>query len=122
VQPAPAGGHYLYIDGEKHYVPESATLKVKPGDTVEAGDTLTGGVPHPAEIIRHKGIGEGRRYFVQAMRDAMRDSGITAHRRNIELVARGLIDHVKMTDEWGDHLPDDVVGYNALERRWEPRE
>lgn len=122
IQPAPAGGHYLYIDGEKHYVPESATLKVKPGDVVEAGDVLTSGVPHPAEIIRHKGIGEGRRYFVQAMVGAMRDAGITAHRRNVELVARGLIDHVKMTDEWEDYLPDDIVGYNALERRWKPRE
>ncbi|NBT76217.1 MAG: hypothetical protein EBT15_09680 [Betaproteobacteria bacterium] len=122
VRPAPQGGHYVQINGQDHYVPTERELAVKKGDDLEAGDVLSDGMPNPAEIVRHKGVGEGRRYFVQAMRQVMGNSGITAHRRNIELLARGLVNHVRMTDEYGDYAPDDVVPYSAIERNWTPRD
>ena len=122
VRPAAQGGYYVKIDGQDHYVSADSAVTVKKGDILEAGDTLSDGMPNPAEIVRHKGIGEGRRYFVQAMRDVFKNSGITAHRRNVELVARGLINHVRMEDEYGDFVPDDVVPYSVLERNYRPRE
>ena len=79
-------------------------------------------LPNPAKIVEHKGIGEGRRYFTEAFRDATASAGIPAHRRNIELLARGLINHVRLTDEVGDHVPEDVVPYSTLERNYQPRE
>jgi hypothetical protein len=121
VRAAPQGGFYVQVDGENHYIPADRQVSVKKGDTLEAGDVLSDGMPNPAEIVRHKGVGEGRRYFVQAMRQVLSNSGITAHRRNIELVARGLINHVRMTDEHGDYAPDDIVPYSMLERNWKPR-
>jgi DNA-directed RNA polymerase subunit beta' len=121
VAEAPQGGHFVHVDGKQHYVPEGYEVSVKPGDTVEAGDVMTDGIPNPAEIVRHKGIGEGRRYFLAAMRDTYRNSGMSANRRNIELLARGLIDHVRLTDEHGDYVPDDVVPYSTLEANWESR-
>jgi DNA-directed RNA polymerase beta' subunit len=122
IRPAPQGGYYVQINGQDHYVPTERTLAVKKGDELEAGDVISDGMPNPAEIVRHKGVGEGRRYFVQAMRQVMGNSGITAHRRNIELLARGLVNHVRLTDEYGDYVPDDVVPYSAIERNWTPRE
>jgi len=122
IRPAPQGGHYVQINGQDHYVPTERALSIKKGDELEAGDVLSDGMPNPSEIVRHKGIGEGRRYFVQAMRQVMGNSGITAHRRNIELLARGLVNHVRLTDEYGDYVPDDVVPYSAIERNWTPRE
>lgn len=121
ITPAPQGGHYVHLGSEKHYVPASLAVSVKRGDEVEAGDVLSAGVPHPAEIVRHKGIGEGRRYFAWAFRKALQDSNTYGNRRNIELLARGLINHVRLTDEIGDWSPDDVVPYNVVERQWEPR-
>lgn len=121
IRPAPQGGNYVQIGGQEHYVPVGRELSVKKGDEVEAGDVLTDGMPSPAEIVRHKGVGEGRRYFVQALRQVMDNSGITTHRRNIELLSRGLINHVRLTDEYGDHVPDEVVPYSMLERHWQPR-
>jgi hypothetical protein len=109
------------INGQDHYVPTGVAVTVKRGDAVEAGDVVSEGMPSPKEIVAHKGIGEGRRYFVQAMKQVMNNSGITAHRRNIELLSRGLINHVRMTDEHGDYLPDDVVPYSMIERHWQPR-
>jgi DNA-directed RNA polymerase subunit beta' len=121
IRPAAQGGSYVVINGQDHYVPTGVAVTVKRGDTVEAGDVVSEGMPSPKEIVAHKGIGEGRRYFVQAMKQVMGNSGITAHRRNIELLSRGLINHVRMTDEYGDYLPDDVVPYSMIERNWQPR-
>lgn len=122
ITPAPAGGYFVTIGGQPHYVGAGFDVKVKRGDTVEAGDILSDGIPNPAEIVKHKGVGEGRRYFVKAFRDAYKDANITANRRNIELVTRGLVNHVRVTDEFGQYVPDDVVQYSTLERDYEPRD
>ena len=121
VTPAPTGGYYIDIAGEKHYVMPGYDVRVKRGDTVEAGDILSEGIPNPAEIVKYKGIGEGRKYFIDTFADAYRRSGAGANRRNIELVTRGLIDHVEMLEEDDDHVPGDVVSYQRLESTWKPR-
>lgn len=36
-------------------------------------------------------------------------------------MSRGLINHVRLTDEYGDYAPDDVVPYSTIERNWKPR-
>lgn len=118
---APQGGKNVTVNGHDHYVPEDQELRVKPGDLVEAGDPLSDGIPRPDELVKHKGIGEGRRQFIKIFGDAYRGAGMSAHRKNIELLARGLIDHVEMQDEWGHYLPDDIVPYSAIESAWEPR-
>jgi DNA-directed RNA polymerase subunit beta' len=122
VEAAPAGGQYVTIGNEKHYVGEGFGLSVKKGDKVEAGDVISEGFPNPALITRYKGVGEGRRYFINAFADAMRNSGMRANRRNIELLSRGLINHVRLTDEIGDFAPDDVVSYSTLANSYRPRE
>jgi hypothetical protein len=122
IEQAPQGGLYIAVGDHRHYAAPGLAPLVRPGDEVEAGDVLSEGVPNPAEIVRHKGVGEGRAYFVRAFHDGFRRSGLNAHRRNIELVARGLINHVRLTEEHGRYSPDDVVEYHRLERDWSPRE
>lgn len=121
VDKAPQGGHYVHIAGEPHYVGGDYSVTVQPGDDVEAGDTISEGIPNPSEIVKHKGIGEGRAYFVRAFHKALKDSNTSANRRNLELLSRGLINHVRLDDEIGDWNPDDVVPYQLLERGWQPR-
>jgi DNA-directed RNA polymerase subunit beta' len=121
IVPAPQGGQFVVINGQKHYVAPGFDPQVKQGDKVEAGDVISEGIPNPAEIVKHKGIGEGRRYFVRAFTDAYRDAGLGVHRRNVELMSRALIDHVELLDEDDEHSPGDVVPYNQLEKTWTPR-
>lgn len=121
VEPAPHGGTYVSIEGQKHYVGTGFAVHVKPGDVVEAGDVLSEGIPNPADIVRHKGIGEGKRYFTYQFRKAYKDSGLPIHRRNAELIARGLIDHVRLTSEHGHYVHGDVVPYSRFEHFYEPR-
>jgi hypothetical protein len=118
---APTGGKYITVDGHDHYVPVGMGIHVNRGDQVEAGDVMSEGIPNPSEIVKHKGIGEGRRYFVQQLRDVLKGAGVSAHRRNVELVARAMIDHVRLKEEHGDFLPGDVASYQTLENNWIPR-
>lgn len=122
IQPAPQGGLYVFVDDEKHYIPQGFNPQVKIGDEIEAGDQLSDGLPHPGELVKFKGVGEGRRVWMQQFQKAYKDSGLKANRRNVEMVARGIVNHVRMTEEHGRWVPDDVVPYNVMERSWTPRE
>ena len=77
----------------------------------------TWGISRP--LLAH--VGEGRRYFAHAFTTAMGDAGINGHRRNVELLARGLINHVRLTDEYGPHAPGEVTQYGVLEHHYKPR-
>lgn len=119
---APQGGSYLFIGDKQHYVPPGFDPKVAVGDQVEAGQVLTTGTPNPFAVSKHMGIGEGRRYFVKAMSDAMQGAGFKPNRRNVELLARGLVNYVKFDDEYEDFSPGEVVPYHMAEAAYRPRE
>ena len=122
IEPAPAGGTNVYINNQVHYVPHGTEVRVKRGDTVEAGDVLSSGMPDPSTVTKHKGIGEGKRYFVNAMRDAMGNAGLRVNRRNLEVLSHSLINHVRLTDELGDGVEGDVIPYTTLEHTHQPRD
>jgi DNA-directed RNA polymerase subunit beta' len=123
VDKAPQGGYNIVIGEKAHHVPPGFEVQVKPGDRVEAGDVMSEGIPNPAELVRYRGVGDGRMQFIKIFRNALKDSGTSTNRRNIEMLARGLVNHVRVTDVDGvnDALPDDVVEYNTLERNYRPR-
>lgn len=122
IDPAPQGGWFIRVGDEVHYAGVDRKPMVKPGEAVEAGDELTDGTPNPAEIVAHKGVGEGKRRFVEAFMNASRQAGFKPHRRNLELLARGLIDHVRLEGEHGPYGPGDIVSYTTLEHEYMPRQ
>ena len=124
VQEAPQGGWYVMVGAEQHHIPANREVAVKQGDKVEAGDTLSDGTPNPAEIAQYKGIGEGRRYFLHKFGDILKRNGAGTSRRNLELFSRAFIGKVRINhpEGWGGYLPDDVVDYERLAAKWEPRE
>ena len=122
IEDAPAGGKYVTINDTPHYVADGYDIHVKKGDKVEAGDVISEGFPDPSLVTQYKGIGDGRKYFVKALKEAMEGANLSAHRRNIEILSRGLINHVRLTEEYGDNVPDDVVPYSTLEHKWKPRD
>lgn len=121
ITPASAGGTNVSVDGVNHYVGPGVNVKVKVGDTLEAGDLMSEGIANPAQFTKFKGIGEGRNQFVSAFRTASQEAGMYGHRRNIEVMSKGLINHVKLDEEYGDYSPDDIIPYDAIEHSWRPR-
>jgi hypothetical protein len=122
VRDAPQGGTYVTVGSTRHYVGHGQAVTVKPGDDVEAGDVLSDGVPNPAEVVRHKGLGEGGRYLMTALAQAYRDAGAPASRRNIEVLVRGLVDKVQLTEPTAENAPGDVLSYRKLAAGYEPRD
>lgn len=129
IRKAPQGGHYIIIKNlkgksEEYYIPEGLDVKVQLLQHVESGDILSEGIINPAEVVKYKGIGEGRRYFAQALKEAFENSGLGGvNRRNFELIAKSVIDHVKITDNEGigDYLPGSIVSYHAIAKDYQPR-
>ena len=123
VQHAAAGGYFIKVNTNEYYIGVGQEPKVKVGDKVEEGDVLSSGLIDPSEVVRYKGIGEGRKYYAQAMKRAFDEGNLGVNRRNFELIARSAIDHVKINDNegLGNFLPDQVVSYSALEKNYIPR-
>lgn len=112
---APQGGHYVTVAGKRYYTPPKLDPIVKVGDRVEAGDALTDGTPMPNAVVRHKGIGEGRRYLSDSLTKLYRRQGVDIDRRHTELLARNAMNYVRVEDDdSGDFIPGDVVEYNKI--------
>lgn len=124
IEEAPQGGYYVTINGQKHYTPQGHDLEVKVGDKVEAGDQLSEGLVDAEDIVKYKGLGEGRRYYAERLNKMLADSGAPSDKRNTEILARGALRHVRVTDleGMGDYLPDDIVDYNSLQSTYKPAE
>jgi hypothetical protein len=124
IEELPQGGFNVIVNGKGHYVSPDSTITVKPGDQVEAGDTMSDGLVNPAEVSELKGIGQGRLSFIKNVKDVFSDNGINANRRNIEIVARAAVDHVKVVDpdETSNYLPDEIVRYGSFLRSYQPSE
>ena len=127
VEDAPQGGKYVVLDGDRDdrvYVPASLDVTVKPGDRLEAGDAVSSGLVSPADVVAHKGIGEGRRYFTDRFTKVFRDSHYGVNRRNVEVLSRALVNNVMVEnpDSEGDALPGDIVRYSAWAGGYTPRE
>lgn len=124
IEDAPQGGTYVYVNDEPHYILPGYPIQAKVGDMVEAGDQLADGLGDPGDIVRLRGLGEGRRYYADRLKQILDDSGMPANRRNTEMLARAALDHMLVDDEDGldGVLPDDVVSYNRIRRLYEPPE
>lgn len=123
VQQAPQGGTYVFVGSKQNYVPAGVNLTVKKGDKVEAGDMLSEGTPHPAEIARYKGLGAARSYFVDKFGEILKDNGVPAHRRHLETISRAFYDRVLVTDPEGisGYDPGETVSYTDIARKYKPR-
>lgn len=119
IEPAPQGGNYVWIGEERHYVGPSLRVTAVVGQKVEAGDALSNGVPRPDEIVRHKGLGEGRRHLVDLLHGVYKDAGVDVDKRHLETLARSVLNHVVITDagEDDDHgfIKGDIVNYNRFQ-------
>ncbi len=120
---APQGGVFVFVNDTRFHVPDGVALTVKPGDKIEAGDALSEGVPNPALVVKYKGLGEGRRYFVNQLGSMLKESGGATNRRNLELFTRGFLSKARITspDGYNGYMINDVVDYDTLAGSWEPR-
>jgi len=124
IRPAAQGGNYITVGTQTIYAAPERTFVVKPGDKVEAGDALTNGVPNPDEVVRYKGLGEGRRYYLNKLGEVFKKAGFGVHRANLETFSRAALNKVRVTDPDGyrSFLPGDVLDYSEVAASYQPRD
>lgn len=122
VEDAPQGGTFVTIDNERHFVLPGFAVMVKPGQQVEPGDVLSDGLVNPADIVRLRGLGEGRKYYAERLSQMLRDSGQKPDARNVEILSRAALDNYMIDDPDEDSpwLPDDLVRESELLSRYKP--
>lgn len=122
IEPLSTDGKLVTIGAEKYTLAPEVQPLVEKGDSVERGQIFSTGLPNPAQLAKYRGLGDARREFARIFSKALSDSGIETNKRNIEYIARGLINHVRITRPYKQWLPDDLVEFSALTRSYEPRE
>jgi DNA-directed RNA polymerase subunit beta' len=120
INAAPQGGHFIEMDKEKIYAGHGLALFVKPGDTVDAGDVLSAGIPKPNEVVAYKGLGAGRDYVVKQLSGIYKNAGVDVDRRHLEVLVKSTLNHMQI-DEISDEdsathglVRGDVINYNRF--------
>jgi DNA-directed RNA polymerase subunit beta' len=70
IEPNPAGGHFVWVENERHFVPPTRRLKVKARQKVMRGDYLSDGVAKPQEMLELKGMHATRQYMANELKKA----------------------------------------------------
>jgi len=124
IEEAPQGGTYVNIADERYYVAPGFDIEVEEGQEIEAGEPLSAGLINPSDVVRLRGLGEGRRYFSDRLKQMLDDSGMAADRRSTEMLARSAINHINIDelDDPAGYLPDDTVSYNKYLSEYIPPE
>jgi DNA-directed RNA polymerase subunit beta' len=102
---------------KEHSFPRRTRLRVKRGQTVEAGEALNEGSLNPAELLELKGATPTELYLVAEVQKVYKSQGVEIHDKHVELIVRQMLKKVRV-DSAGDTelLPGQLVDRVALER------
>ena len=124
IKPASQGGSHIQVGTKEYYALSGFDPLVKVGDKVEQGDILSAGIPNPAEVTKLRGIGEGRKFFTDIMKQTFDEGGMGGvSRRNFEVLAKSILDNVHITNNEGlqGHLPGSITSYQNIAKDYIPR-
>ncbi|MBQ0012321.1 MAG: DNA-directed RNA polymerase subunit beta' [Clostridiales bacterium] len=88
----------IEIEEKRYAIPYSATLKVKEGEFVEAGDLLTDGTVSPQEIMKIKGVRGVQKYIVSEVIKVYKSGGVTINDKHIEVITRQMMRKIRIDD------------------------
>jgi DNA-directed RNA polymerase subunit beta' len=86
---------------ERSYQIPGARLKVRDGQTVEAGGQLTEGPLNPHDILRIRGVQDVQTYLAKEVQEVYRSQGVDINDKHIEVIVRQMLRKVKV-DVAGD--------------------
>lgn len=114
---------HVFVNGVHHFIPSQEDSTVKTGDSVSSGDRLSTGIINPAEIVQYKGLGAGRTYFSQALREAYSLSNPNLDPRHFDLISRNIMKYVSIKDPGTtDYLPGQTVSISRIQPELESSE
>lgn len=121
---SPIAGYDVYVGDEKHSIKPGVELLVKTGQKVEKGDKLSEGIVNPADVVRLKGLGAGRKHLSKDMQRMVQEAyGADIHKRHYDVFARGILNTVQIDDpeDSDEVLPNDIVDHQFAANAFKPR-
>ena len=109
----PLKDYNIFVNKVPHFVSKEQTPTVKPGDRVQIGDQLSTGTLNPRKLVDLKGLGAGRKYLSEKLREIY-GSGLDP--RHFDLISKNMIKYVTV-DEPGDtgFAPGQKVNISEVE-------
>lgn len=105
--------------GEQHtsLIVFGARLKVKEGDRVIKGQSITEGSINPHDLLRVVGVNGVREYIIKEVQKVYRLQGVDINDKHIEIIVKQMLSKIKI-DESGDSLllPGSVVSLKEFIR------
>lgn len=95
IKKTPLGDNNVYVNEKAHFVPRVQSILVKVNEKVRQGDPLSTGVINPRKLVSMRGIGAGRKYMADELRNIY---GGGLDPRHFEIVSRNMIKHVEVDD------------------------
>lgn len=116
VRTAPAGGFFVDIDDNEHYVSQGRDVLVKKGFDVKKGDRLSSGNIKPQELLALKGMDAARNYLVDELKGVYQESGIPIHRKIFETAVKNVTNLTRVQDPGDtDFIPGDWAQLNIVD-------
>ena len=104
-------------DTEQSYMlPYGVTLKVKDGDMVQPGTTLTEGPVNPRDILRTRGVKAVQEYLLNEVLSVYKSQSVDINAKHLEIIIRQMLRKVKIEDAGDTNLlPGDSVNISVYE-------
>ncbi|MBR3299541.1 MAG: DNA-directed RNA polymerase subunit beta', partial [Clostridia bacterium] len=97
-------------ESEKYLLPFGSKIKVRSGDHVEPGDTLTEGSVNPHDILKIKGIKGVQEYMLREVQAVYRSQGVAISDKHIEVIIRQMLRKIRVEASGdSDMLPGELV-------------
>ncbi|MCR5004497.1 MAG: DNA-directed RNA polymerase subunit beta' [Clostridiales bacterium] len=105
-------------ESKTYLIPYGASLKVKEGDVIEAGDELTKGSVNPHDILKIKGLVAAQNYLIREVQRVYRLQGVDINDKHVEIIVRQMLKRIKIEDNGDtDMLPGSLVDYLEFEEK-----
>ena len=87
--------HKVFVGNSEHFVPRIQDVIVKKGQKVRQGEPLSTGTINPKELVNLRGLGAGRKYMSDQLRDIY---GGGLDNRHFDIISRNLMKYVTIDD------------------------
>ena len=116
VTPAPAGGNYVFVAGQRHFIPSKHNLLVQAGEEVTRGQPLSDGEQNPHDILRLRGIGDARTHLSTELQKEYLGQGMKLKSPIIEAAVRSLTNLTRVFNPSdSDYVPGDYAPLAQIE-------
>jgi DNA-directed RNA polymerase subunit beta' len=94
---------------EEFRVPMSQKLKVKDGDQIAAGASLSEGYLNVADVLAIRGLDAAQQYLVDEIQKVYESQGITIHDKHFEIIVRKMSDKIAIEEEGDTSFVKDEI-------------